>query len=230
MTTLNVSSNSSSHPLKKYINRELSLFEFHKRVLAQAKDTEYPLLERLNFLIIFSSNLDEFFEIRVASLMQQIELSDHARARPDNSLLSDIVTTISKLAHEAVEEQYKILNYNLLPQLQGHGVHFIQYGDILEKHKEWIKDYFHNEVRPVVTPISLDPAHPFPRLVNKSLNFIVTLEGKDAFGRKIDLAIVPAPRSLPRLVKLPNSISGEDEHYILLSAIIQQHLHEYFQG
>lgn len=108
MTTLNVSSNSSSHPLKKYINRELSLFEFHKRVLAQAKDTEYPLLERLNFLIIFSSNLDEFFEIRVASLMQQIELSDHARARPDNSLLSDIVTTISKLAHEAVEEQYKI--------------------------------------------------------------------------------------------------------------------------
>ena len=230
MTTLNVSSNSSSHPLKKYINRELSLFEFHKRVLAQAKDTEYPLLERLNFLIIFSSNLDEFFEIRVASLMQQIELSDHARARPDNSLLSDIVTTISKLAHEAVEEQYKILNYNLLPQLQGHGVHFIQYGDILEKHKEWIKDYFHNEVRPVVTPISLDPAHPFPRLVNKSLNFIVTLEGKDAFGRKIDLAIVPAPRSLPRLVKLPNSISGEDEHYILLSAIIQQHLHELFPG
>ena len=166
MTTLNVSSNSSSHPLKKYINRELSLFEFHKRVLAQAKDTEYPLLERLNFLIIFSSNLDEFFEIRVASLMQQIELSDHARARPDNSLLSDIVTTISKLAHEAVEEQYKILNYNLLPQLQGHGVHFIQYGDILEKHKEWIKDYFHNEVRPVVTPISLDPAHPFTNLGN----------------------------------------------------------------
>ncbi|PJI32602.1 polyphosphate kinase 1 [Acinetobacter pseudolwoffii] len=230
MTSLNVPSNSSSHPLKKYINRELSLFEFHKRVLAQAKDTEYPLLERLNFLIIFSSNLDEFFEIRVASLMQQIELSDHARARPDNSLLSDIVTTISKLAHEAVEEQYKILNYNLLPQLQGHGVHFIQYGDILQKHKEWIKDYFHNEVRPVVTPISLDPAHPFPRLVNKSLNFIVTLEGKDAFGRKIDLAIVPAPRSLPRLVKLPNSISGEDEHYILLSAIIQQHLHELFPG
>ena len=230
MTALNVPSNSSIHTLKTYINRDLSLLEFHKRVLAQAKDTEYPLLERLNFLIIFSSNLDEFFQIRVASLMQQIELSDHARTHPDDLLLSDIVTTISKLAHEAVEEQYKILNYNLLPQLQGHGVHFIQYGDILEKHKEWIKNYFHHEVQPVVTPISLDPAHPFPRLANKSLNFIVTLEGNDAFGRKINLAIVPAPRSLPRLVKLPKNISGEDEHYILLSAIIQQHLHELFPG
>ena len=196
MTSLNVFSNSLSHPLKTYINRELSLFEFHKRVLAQAKDTEYPLLERLNFLIIFSSNLDEFFEVRVASLMQQIELLNHTRTRPDDLLMSEVVTILSKLTHEAVEEQYKILNYNILPQLQEHGVHFIQYGDILEKHKEWIKDYFHNEVQPVVTPISLDPAHPFPRLVNKSLNFIVTLEGKDAFGRKIDLAIVPAPRSL----------------------------------
>ncbi|MFE1616092.1 polyphosphate kinase 1, partial [Acinetobacter baumannii] len=131
---------------------------------------------------------------------------------------------------EAVEEQYKILNYTLLPQLQGYGVHFIQHGDILEKHKEWIKEYFFKEVQPVVTPISLDPAHPFPRLVNKSLNFIVTLEGKDAFGRQIDLAIVPAPRSLPRLVKIPEHISGGTEHYILLSAIIHQHISDLFPG
>lgn len=152
MNSLNVLSNSLTHPLKTYINRELSLLEFHKRVLAQAKDTEYPLLERLNFLIIFSRNLDEFFEIRIASLMQQIEFSNHAKTRPDDLLMSDIVTTISKLAHEAVEEQYKILNYNVLPQLQGHGIHFIQHGDILQKHKEWIKEYFYNEVQPVVTP------------------------------------------------------------------------------
>ena len=118
MTSLNVFSNSLSHPLKTYINRELSLFEFHKRVLAQAKDTEYPLLERLNFLIIFSSNLDEFFEVRVASLMQQIELLNHTRTRPDDLLMSEVVTILSKLTHEAVEEQYKILNYNILPQLQ----------------------------------------------------------------------------------------------------------------
>ncbi|OTG60622.1 polyphosphate kinase 1 [Acinetobacter sp. ANC 3903] len=230
MTALNMPSNSSIHTLKTYINRDLSLLEFHKRVLAQAKDTEYPLLERLNFLIIFSRNLDEFFEVRVASLIQQFELSSHSKTSPDNLFISEILTTISKLAHEAVEEQYKILNYNILPQLQGNGVNFIQHGDILQKHKAWIKDYFHHEVQPVVTPISLDPAHPFPRLANKSLNFIVTLEGNDAFGRKIDLAIVPAPRSLPRLVKLPTHVSGEAEHYILLSAIIQQHIHELFPG
>ena len=230
MNALNTLSNSSPHCLETYINRELSLLEFHKRVLAQATDPEYPLLERLNFLIIFSSNLDEFFEIRVASLMQQMELSTQSETRPDGLLLSDLISKISEVAHQAVEAQYKILNYNVLPQLQGHGVHFVQHADILEKHKEWIKDYFHTEVQPVVTPISLDPAHPFPRLVNKSLNFLVTLEGKDAFGREIDLAIVPAPRSLARLIKLPAHISGEAEHYILLSAIIQQHIHELFPG
>ncbi|MFG4561978.1 polyphosphate kinase 1, partial [Acinetobacter baumannii] len=217
------------HNLETYINRELSLLEFHKRVLAQAKDIEHPLLERLNFLIIFSRNLDEFFEIRVASLIQKISLMSQATG-PEGLPLVEVLKQISKNAHEAVEEQYKILNYTLLPQLQGYGVHFIQHGDILEKHKEWIKEYFFKEVQPVVTPISLDPAHPFPRLVNKSLNFIVTLEGKDAFGRQIDLAIVPAPRSLPRLVKIPEHISGGTEHYILLSAIIHQHISDLFPG
>ena len=103
-----------------------------------------------------------------------------------------------------------------------------KYNDILEKHAEWIKNYFFKQVQPVVTPISLDPAHPFPRLVNKSLNFIVTLEGKDAFGRQIELAIVPAPRSLPRVVRLPNELTDGAEHYILLSAIIQQHISDLF--
>ncbi|MEN3479296.1 polyphosphate kinase 1, partial [Acinetobacter baumannii] len=220
---------SNQHNLETYLNRELSLLEFHKRVLAQAKDIEHPLLERLNFLIIFSRNLDEFFEIRVASLIQKISLMSQATG-PEGLPLVEVLKQISKNAHEAVEEQYKILNYTLLPQLQGYGVHFIQHGDILEKHKEWIKEYFFKEVQPVVTPISLDPAHPFPRLVNKSLNFIVTLEGKDAFGRQIDLAIVPAPRSLPRLVKIPEHISGAAEHYILLSAIIHQHISDLFPG
>ena len=157
--------------METYINRELSLLEFHKRVLAQAKDTEHPLLERLNFLTIFSRNLDEFFEIRVASLIQQMHIAANATG-PEGMPLSDVLQKISRIVHEAVEEQYKILNFTILPQLQGHGVHYIQHKDILEKHKVWIKDYFFNEVQPVVTPISLDPAHPFPRLVNKSLNFI----------------------------------------------------------
>lgn len=229
MTSMHALTNGQEHCLETYINRELSLLEFHKRVLAQAKDDGHPLLERLNFLIIFSRNLDEFFEIRVASLIQQMNLSTQT-VGPEGTALTDVLQQISKVVHEAVEQQYKILNHSILPQLQGHGVHYIQYADILEKHKAWIKDYFFNEVQPVVTPISLDPAHPFPRLVNKSLNFIVTLEGKDAFGREIDLAIVPAPRSLPRLVKLPHQISGNSEHYILLSAIIQEHIADLFPG
>ncbi|NUG23785.1 polyphosphate kinase 1 [Acinetobacter lactucae] len=229
MTSLPTLSSSEQHNLETYINRELSLLEFHKRVLAQAKDIEHPLLERLNFLIIFSRNLDEFFEIRVASLIRKISLMSQTTG-PEGLPLAEVLKQISQNAHEAVEEQYKILNYTLLPQLQGYGIHFIQHADILEKHKEWIKEYFFKEVQPVVTPISLDPAHPFPRLVNKSLNFIVTLEGKDAFGRQIDLAIVPAPRSLPRLVKIPEHISGGAEHYILLSAIIHQHISDLFPG
>ncbi len=229
MTSLHALKNAQEHSLETYLNRELSLLEFHKRVLAQAKDVEHPLLERLNFLIIFSRNLDEFFEIRVASLLQQINMSTQVTG-PDGMPLTEVLQQISKVVHEAVEEQYKILNYTILPQLQGHGVHYIQHTDILEKHKAWIKDYFYSEVQPVVTPISLDPAHPFPRLANKSLNFIVTLEGKDAFGREIDLAIVPAPRSLPRLVKLPHHVSGSAEHYILLSAIIQEHISDLFPG
>lgn len=229
MSLLLRSVNPSNHHLKTYINRELSLLEFHKRVLAQAKDPDFPLLERLNFLIIFSRNLDEFFEIRVASLKQQLEVVEH-RTGPDGMPLQEVLNQVSKIAHDAVQEQYEILNNQMLPQLREHGVNFIQHEEIQEKHKAWIKEYFVNEVQPVVTPISLDPSHPFPRLVNKSLNFIVTLEGKDAFGRQIDLAVVPAPRSLPRLVKLPKQISGGEEHYILLSAIIQEHISDLFAG
>ncbi|NNP72563.1 RNA degradosome polyphosphate kinase [Acinetobacter defluvii] len=217
------------HSSDTYINREISLLEFHKRVLAQAKDANHPLLERLNFLIIFSRNLDEFFEIRVAGLIKQLDMNSITTS-PDGIPNEVIIQQISEIAHQALEEQYKILNYDLLPQLQGFGIRYIQFADILEKHKAWIKDYFFKQVQPVVTPISLDPAHPFPRLVNKSLNFIVTLEGKDAFGRQIELAIVPAPRSLPRLVKLPSELTGGEEHYILLSAIIQQHISDLFPG
>ncbi len=217
------------HSSDTYINREISLLEFHKRVLAQAKDENHPLLERLNFLIIFSRNLDEFFEIRVAGLIKQLDMNSITTS-PDGIPNEVIIQQISEIAHQALEEQYKILNYDLLPQLQTYGVRYIQFADILEKHKAWIKDYFFKQVQPVVTPISLDPAHPFPRLVNKSLNFIVPLEGKDAFGRNIELAIVPAPRSLPRLVKLPSELTGGEEHYILLSAIIQQHINDLFPG
>ena len=217
------------HNSDTYINRELSLLEFHKRVLAQAKDPHHPLLERLNFLIIFSRNLDEFFEIRVAGLLKQIELNQITTA-PDAIPNEIILEQISKTTHHAVQEQYQILNNELIPQLKSYGIEFIQYNGILDKYTEWIQNYFSKFIQPVITPISLDPAHPFPRLVNKSLNFIITLEGKDAFGRQIELAIVPAPRTLPRAVKIPDDLCEGKQHYILLSAILQQHINDLFPG
>ena len=229
MTQIMPASNSFQHSSATYINREISLLAFHQRVLAQAKDENHPLLERLNFLIIFSRNLDEFFEVRVASLMKQIDLNSITTA-PDGIPNEVVLQQISENTHQAVQDQYDTLNHVLLPQLENYGVKFIQYNNIQKKHLEWIKNYFFKQVQPVVTPISLDPAHPFPRLVNKSLNFIVTLEGKDAFGRQIELAIVPAPRSLPRIVRLPDELTNGEEHYILLSAIIQQHINDLFPG
>lgn len=222
-------SKNAQHSSETYINRELSLLEFHKRVLAQAKDEKHPLLERLNFLIIFSRNLDEFFEVRVAGLMKQVDLNTITTA-PDNIPNEVVLQQISETAHQAIAEQYEILNNVLFPELQKYGIRFIQHQDILEKHHEWLRNYFLKQIQPVVTPISLDPAHPFPRLVNKSLNFIVTLEGKDAFGRQIELAIVPAPRSLPRVVKIPDELCDGQQHYILLSAIIQHHISDLFPG
>lgn len=217
------------HSSETYFNRELSLFEFNRRVLAQAQDPDLPLLERLSFLIIFARNLDEFFEIRVAGLMKQRDLNAIART-PDALPTEVVLHELSQAVHASVKKQYEILNHAVLPELQSRGIQFIQYQDILEKHKAWIAKYFAKEVQPVLTPISLDPSHPFPRLVNKSLNFIVSLEGKDAFGREITLAVVPAPRSLPRLIALPKDVAGSADAQIFLTAIIQQHISELFPG
>ena len=217
------------HSSETYFNRELSLFEFNRRVLAQAQDIQLPLLERLNFLIIFARNLDEFFEIRIAGLMKQRDLNAIART-PDAIPTEVVLQALSEAIHTAVKQQYEILNHSVLSALQSQGIQFIQYQDILEKHKAWIAKYFAKEVQPVLTPISLDPSHPFPRLVNKSLNFIVSLEGKDAFGREITMAIVPAPRSLPRLIHLPAEVAGCADAQIFLTAIIQQHINDLFPG
>ena len=217
------------HSSETYFNRELSLFEFNRRVLAQAQDIQLPLLERLNFLIIFARNLDEFFEIRIAGLMKQRDLNAIART-PDAIPTEVVLQALSQAIHTAVKQQYEILNHSVLSALQSQGIQFIQYQDILEKHKAWIAKYFAKEVQPVLTPISLDPSHPFPRLVNKSLNFIVSLEGKDAFGREITMAIVPAPRSLPRLIHLPAEVAGCADAQIFLTAIIQQHINDLFPG
>ncbi len=212
-----------------YINRELSLLQFHLRVLAQATDPLHPLLERLNFLLIFSRNMDEFFEIRVAGLMQQLLFNDQPMG-PDGLRPSQVLAQISAQAHAAIARQYQILNEDVLPALAQENIRFLRREELTDEQSRWVCTYFREQVLPVLTPISLDPAHPFPRLVNKSLNFIVTLEGKDAFGRNMNLAIVPAPRSLPRVVRLPDHLTGGHEHHVMLSAIIHEHVSELFPG
>ena len=213
-----------------YINRELSIFDFQMRVLEQAVDPIHPLINRLNFLLIFSRNLDEFFEIRVAGLLQQLSFG-RATPGPDGFLPQETLKKISDVCHVAVERQYRILNEDLLPALAAENIRFLRRDEWSEKQQLWVKKYFREQVVPVLTPIGLDPAHPFPRLVNKSLNFIVSLEGKDAFGRQISLAVVPAPRSLPRVVRMPDDIAenGGDQH-VMLSSIIHEHVSELFPG
>ncbi len=212
-----------------YLNRELSILEFNRRVLAQARDPIHPLMDRFNFLIIFSRNLDEFFEIRVAGLKQQIRLN-RASPGPDGLLPQEVLQKIGAICHIAVDEQYQLLNDDLLPALAAENIRFLRREELTEAQTSWVKKYFREQVMPVLTPIGLDPAHPFPRLVNKSLNFIVSLEGKDAFGRQIELAVVPAPRSLPRVVRLPDELTEGGDHHILLSSIIHEHVSELFPG
>jgi polyphosphate kinase len=213
----------------RFINRELSILDFHLRVLEQAVDPLHPLLERMNFLLIFSRNLDEFFEIRVAGMLEQLDLGNESHT-PDGLTPKQVLDQISQTTHAAIERQYRILNEEILAKLREEDICFLRRGELTPAQSAWVKKYFQEQVAPVLTPISLDPAHPFPRLVNKSLNFIVTLEGKDAFGRQIDLAVVPAPRSLPRVVRLPDELTGGKEHHVMLSAIIHEHVSDLFPG
>ncbi len=212
-----------------YNNRELSLLEFNRRVLAMSKDPETPLLERLKFMTITSANMDEFFEIRIAGLKQQIAFAS-VQTGPDNFSPFDQLKRISEAAHDLIEEQYRILNKQLIPELEEAGIRFLRRTSWDEKTAAWIKRYFNHEVFPVLSPIGLDPAHPFPRILNKSLNFIVSLEGKDAFGRNSGIAIVQAPRSLPRLMQVPESISGGSYDFVFLSSIIHAHVSDLFPG
>ena len=212
-----------------YIHRELSQLKFNIRVLEQALDESYPLLERLKFLLIFSGNLDEFFEIRVAGLKKQITFA-REQAGADGLQPHQALSRISELVHEQVERQYAILNDILLPELEKHQVRFIRRRHWTVKLKAWVRRYFRDEIAPIITPIGLDPTHPFPLLVNKSLNFIVELEGVDAFGRDSGLAIIPAPRLLPRIIRVPEEVGGAGDNYVFLSSMIHAHADDLFQG
>jgi polyphosphate kinase len=212
-----------------YIHRELSQLQFNNRVLEQALDERTPLMERLKFLLIFSSNMDEFFEIRVAGLKSQLAFG-HEIAGPDGIPPRQALAGISEIAHRQITRQYAILNERLLPELDKHGIRIVRRESWSAAQKRWVQRYFRQEVAPMMTPIGLDPTHPFPLLVNKSLNFIVELEGVDAFGRDSGLAILPAPRVLPRIMRLPDDVCEGGENYVLLSSIIHAHADELFPG
>ncbi len=216
-------------PPEHFINRELSLLAFNRRVLAQAADATVPLLERLRFLCIVSSNLDEFFEIRAAGLKEQIKLDGHATG-VDGLPPQEVFRRVTQEAHQLIVEQYALLNDVILPSLAGEGILFLRRSLWTPEQAAWIRAFFFREVMPVLTPIGLDPSHPFPRVLNKSLNFAVELEGTDAFGRNSGAAIVQAPRALPRVIQLPKALSGVDYGFVFLSSILHQHVDELFTG
>ena len=211
-----------------YLNRELGQLEFNRRVLALAEDRSIPAFERLRFLCIVDSNIDEFFEIRIAGLKE--EIAAKASPGPDGIALREVFRLVSQQVHELVARQYQVLNENVLPLLAAEGICFLRRNKWTATLKEWVKDYFFSELLPVLTPIGLDPAHPFPRLLNKSLNFVIELEGKDAFGRKSSIAIVQAPRVLPRVIVLPRRVAGCEHGFVFLSSILDAHVAELFPG
>ncbi len=212
-----------------WISRELSLLEFNRRVLAQARDASTPLLERLRFLTICSTNLDEFFEIRVASHRERAAFGT-AQVDPDGRTSLDTLTAISQTAHGLVDEQYRVLNEVLVPELDTQGIRVLRRADWSDTLRSWIKGYFQSDVKPVLTPMGLDPAHPFPKILNKSLNFVVMVEGEDAYGRRSGIAVVQVPRALPRVIEVPERLKTARHEYVLLSSVIHEHIGDLFPG
>jgi polyphosphate kinase len=216
-------------PPQQYLNRELGQLEFNRRVLAQAEDKSVPLLERLKYLCIVSSNLDEFFEIRVAGLKEQIKLGSIATSVDGMTALQSL-QRVRDEAHQLIERQYQVFNKTLVPALAGQGIKFLRRTQWNDAQMAWVRDFFFREVMPVLTPMGLDPAHPFPRVLNKSLNFAIELQGKDAFGRNSARAIVQAPRVVPRTILMPPEISGCEYGFVFLSSILHAHVGELFSG
>ncbi|ABK08059.1 polyphosphate kinase 1 [Burkholderia cenocepacia] len=209
------------------LNRELGILGFNERVLAQAADPQVPLLERLRFICITSSNLDEFFEVRMAGLQEQIRDNPGALT-PDGMSLQHAYDLVVERAQRLVHRQYTMLHETVLPALEQEGIYFHASDSWNDEQLEWARRYFLDELLPVLTPIGLDPAHPFPRVLNKSLNFVVELEGRDAFGRQAVMGIVQAPRALPRVVRMPHALSGFEHGFVLLSSFMQRFVGELF--
>lgn len=213
-----------------YLNRQLSQLEFNWRVLQQARDPSIPLLERLRFLCIFGTNMDEFFEIQVAGLKQKLEMGA-ATNEPDNKSPQEVLNGIGQRAREMISEQYALFNKLLDHELTRESIRFLRRANWSECIVAWLREYFENELLPIISPFALDPAHPFPKILNKSLHFIVQLRGKDAFGRNSGLAIIQIPRALPRIIQLPKDLCGNGNNdYVFLSSVAHAFVEELFPG
>ena len=210
-------------PRVQLLDREQAILEFNHRVLAQSQRDDVPLLERLRYICIVSSNLDEFFEVRYADLMEASRLRGSGVAPEDLAL-------IAVQAHALVKEQYEIFNGVLLPTMRRDGIDILNHAERSQAQRDWVGNFFRKQVQPLLTPIGLDPSHPFPQVANKTLNFIVKLGGKDAFGRDNAIAIVRIPRVLPRVIKLPEKVSEGRQVFVLLSSVVRAHLIELFPG
>ncbi len=221
----------STDPLRDnslYFNREIGQLDFNFRVLAQAQDPQVPLLERLRYLCISCTNLDEFFEIRAGTLRHAQDLGLAAGA--DGLSPATVLARIHDRAAELVQAQYECWNNVLRPALGEAGVRVLHRDAWSEAQTAWLRGYFQDEIMPVLSPLGLDPAHPFPKILNKSLNIVVVLKGKDAFGREGHLAIVRAPRSLPRIIQIPEEVSGGKSDFVFLSAVLSAFVDELFPG
>ena len=211
-----------------YSSRELAALEFNFRVLAQARDARIPLLERLRFLSIVANNLDEFFEVRVAMLKHHHAFGSAAPG-PDGLSSAELLARIRKRVLDLVTGEYQTWD-ELGPALAAENIHFLTRDHWTPRQQRWLRGYFENEVLPVLSPLGLDPAHPFPRILNKTLNIAVVLKGRDAFGREGHMALVRAPRSLPRIIRLPDEVCDGGDHYIFLAELLQGFVDLMFPG
>lgn len=215
----------AAEPALTLLDRDHSILAFNERVLDWAYRPEVPLIERLRYLCIVSSNLDEFFEVRAAPHLGAGVAGD----RKGNYTIESF-ERLADAAHSLVGRQYALYNDELIPTFASKGIEIVSHGERNPAQRKWVHEYFEREVRPLLIPVGLDPAHPFPQVANKSLNFIVRLSGKDAFGRENPIAIVKVPRVLPRVIRMPAKVSGGKTLFIALSSVVRAHLSSMFPG
>ena len=216
--------------LPALLNRERAILEFNRRVQAQARRSDVPLLERLRYLTIVSSNMDEFFEVRFADALEVMrETASGAAGSADPQ--RDDLRRVAAEAHALIDVQYQIFNDELMPAMQAQRLFIINHAQRSPAQRDWVARFFATQVQPLLLPVGLDPVHPFPQVANKSLNFIVQLGGHDAFGRANSIAIVKVPRSLPRVIRLPDSVCEPGcQGFVLLTSVIRAHLESLFGG